>query len=316
MNVHLSFDVEVWCNGWDSLDARFPEAYERYVYGRSVHGEYALPKTLEILQRHGLKGVFFVEPLFSARFGHDFLVRIVEMIDRAGQDVQLHLHPEWVDEIQPALLDNVSSKRQHMIHYSLEEQKRLIEIGRQAIEAVTGRSVSAFRSGSYACNEDTYRALEANGIKVDSSLNEVAGNISGIGLPRPQHVPATIGQVRSYPISVFEDGFGRLRPAQVGACSFAELRAALLDAHALGLPDFVIVSHNFEMLKPGSSQRDVIVSRRFSALCEFLASEPEKFKVGSYSTKGEESYGSSRRPSVGLFPTTLRYAEQALRRLI
>jgi len=73
MQVHLTFDIEVWCNGWQQLDQRFPAAFERYCYGRSAQGDYALPKTLEILQRHGLTGVFFVEPLFSARFGASYL---------------------------------------------------------------------------------------------------------------------------------------------------------------------------------------------------------------------------------------------------
>ncbi len=63
MKVYLTFDVEIWCNGWDDLDGRFPSSFERYVYGRSRHGDYALPKTLEILAGTGLTGVFFVEPL-------------------------------------------------------------------------------------------------------------------------------------------------------------------------------------------------------------------------------------------------------------
>ena len=58
MNVYLSFDIEVWCNGWKDLDGQFPASFERYVYGRSSRGDYALPKTLEILERNGLKGVF------------------------------------------------------------------------------------------------------------------------------------------------------------------------------------------------------------------------------------------------------------------
>ena len=31
----------------------------------------------------------------------------------------------------------------------------------------------------------------------------------------------------SYPVTVFHDGLGRARPAQVNGCSFAELKAAL-----------------------------------------------------------------------------------------
>lgn len=60
MNVYLTFDIEVWCNGWDNLDSVFPGNFERYVFGSSQHGSYALPKTLEILNRHGLKGVFLL----------------------------------------------------------------------------------------------------------------------------------------------------------------------------------------------------------------------------------------------------------------
>jgi hypothetical protein len=43
--------------------ARFPASFERYVFGRSDAGDWALPKTPEILNKYGLKDVFFVEPL-------------------------------------------------------------------------------------------------------------------------------------------------------------------------------------------------------------------------------------------------------------
>lgn len=56
LQVHITFDIEVWCGGWDDLDARFPAAFERYFYGRSEAGAYALPRTLEILNAHGLQG--------------------------------------------------------------------------------------------------------------------------------------------------------------------------------------------------------------------------------------------------------------------
>src|SRR5436189_226672 len=98
MRVLLTFDVEVWCNGWKDLDGQFATAFARYVYGRSQAGEFALPRTLDTLRRHGLHGVFFVEPLFAARFGVQYLTEIVQLIQDAGQEVQLHLHPEWTDE--------------------------------------------------------------------------------------------------------------------------------------------------------------------------------------------------------------------------
>lgn len=85
MNVFLTFDIEVWCNGWDDLDGSFPGSFERYVYGHSADGDYALPQTLAILNKHGLKGVFFVEPLFATRFGAEHLATIVRLIRGAGK---------------------------------------------------------------------------------------------------------------------------------------------------------------------------------------------------------------------------------------
>ena len=273
MNVYLTFDVEVWCNDWTQLDARFPASFERYVYGRSARGSYALPQTLDILGQHGLRGVFFVEPLFSARFGAQYLETIVSMIRAAGQDVQLHLHPEWTDEIRPALLADVSRKRQHLIHYSADEQTQLIAFGKRALEAAGAGIVDAFRAGSYAADAGTYQALARNGIAIDSSLNEIAA-ISGADLPAPLRYATArqVGSVSAFPVTVFRDGLGRLRPAQIGACSFAELRDALASAHDLGCQHFVIVSHNFEMLKPGRSDPDNTVVRRFERLCQLLAS--------------------------------------------
>ena len=58
MNIHLTFDIEIWCNGWNNLDAAFQKSFDRYIYGHSSHGDYALPKTLEILNNYGLNGVF------------------------------------------------------------------------------------------------------------------------------------------------------------------------------------------------------------------------------------------------------------------
>jgi hypothetical protein len=316
MKVILSFDVEVWCGSWQHLDDRFPAAFDRYVYGRSAKGQFALPETLAILGRYGLKGVFFVEPLFSARFGRSHLQAIVGLIGDAGHEVQLHLHPEWTDEITPPILADVSAKRQHLTYYSGAEQDQLVRVGARLLNDVCRAPVTAFRAGSYAANRDTYSALASNGILVDSSLNRAAA-ISGADIDWPKSNPScfAVGTVMSYPVTVFRDGFGRQRPAQVGACSFAEMRAALLDAHRQGCKHFVIVSHNFELLKAGSSEPDMIVVRRFDRLCRFLAEHPDRFEVSGYPTEAKSEAGvSTPQPAVGFAATAHRYAEQLARR--
>lgn len=317
MRVHLTFDVEIWCNGWNRLDEVFPRAFERYVWGRSDHGEYALPHNLKILKDHGLVGVFFVEPLFSLRFGRQHLDTVVGLIAEAGQDVQLHLHTEWVDEISPPLLADVSRKRQHLTHFSLTEQEVLLTQGRQLVEAASGRPVTAFRAGSYAANRDSYRALRASGIGIDSSLNAMRDHSAGsLGDGQALRRPGRIDGVDSYPVTVFRDGLGRDRHLQVGACSFAEMRDVLELAHDQGQQDLVLVSHNFELLKPGSTEPDRIVARRFERLCRHLAAHPQRFQVQTFPPPGTAPVAPAAVPALGasLWSTGWRYAEQARRR--
>ncbi len=315
MNVHLTFDVEIWCNGWHKLDERFPACFERYVYGGSPLGDYALPKTLEILSRHGLKGVFFVEPLFALRFGKHYLRELVGLIDRAGHDVQLHLHPEWVDEIEPKLITNVVPKRQYLWAFTLAEQIALISSAKRVLEQALGRPITVFRAGSYAANRDTYTALDRLGIKIDSSLNDCYA-VSAPDVPRLAFYQSVqlVGSASCYQVTVFRDGFGRLRPMQINGCGFSELRDALLDAQRSGMRHCVVVSHNFEMLKPGLTDPDPIVVRRFEHFCAWLAINTEHFTVSGFPAVHEPT-GPERVPRCGALATAQRHALQLLRRL-
>ena len=318
MRVVLTFDVEVWCDGWDRLDEVFPAQFERYVYGRSRHGAYALPATLEILKRHGLTGVFFVEPLFSARFGAQYLKQIVDLILRDGHDVQLHVHPEWVDEIVPPIIPNHAVKRQHLCYYDTDEQAAIIAFGKQLLAEAGAGDIVSFRAGSYAANKASYEALRRNGIFVDSSMN-ACFEISGADL-RSSHslrMPFTQAGVASHPVTVFRDGFGRWRPAQVGACSFEELRDAMASARSEGCINFVIVSHNFELLKADSSEPDRVVVRRFERLCAHLAASRDRLSVGGFRALADDApqRASASAPyAVGTLATVRRYVEQAVRR--
>lgn len=317
MRVVLTFDVEIWCGSWSELDTRFPAAFERYVYGRSSAGDYALPKTLEILNRHGITGVFFVEPLFAVRFGLRYLEDIVRLIRSANQDVQLHLHPEWTDELTPLPFAGASVKRQHLYQYDLAEQSHLIGMGKAALEQAGGGNATVFRAGSYAANLDTYEALAQNGIYLDSSLNNCFED-SGPDIKRDpaSNAALQIGDVQCIPVSSWRDAFGRARPAQVSAAGFHEISEAIMKSQAAGQEDFVIVSHNFEMLKRNSSLPDWVVVRRFERLCQFLADAKDRLDVGSFRVPKSVQVpaGTAARPSVGGAATAHRLVEQLMRR--
>lgn len=319
MNVFVTFDVEVWCNGWGDLDGSFPSSFERYVYGRSESGNYALPKTLAILNRNALKGVFFVEPLFASRFGVKHLKLIVQLIRDAGHEIGLHLHPEWTDEAHVPIILNCSTKRQHLSYYTLDEQTELIAYGKHLLEAAGSGPVKAFRSGSFAVNRDTFEALARNDIWLDSSLNRCY-DVSAPDL-LAEHIRETafsIGEVTTYPVTILRDGFGRDRPAHVSACGLSEMRDGLQSAQAAGIGEFVIVSHNFELLRVQSSEPDWVVVRRYEGLCQFLRQNDDRFHVRGFGDDLRITAGSRKQtgaPQAGFLSTSARHLEQIRRRL-
>ena len=240
------------------------------------------------------------------------------MIKEFNHDVQLHLHPEWTDEIRPLVFAGATSKRQNLSFYSLAEQTALIKLGMELLGSVGCDGIKAFRAGSFASNHDTYRALHSLGIHIDSSIHAVlphsAPDLRG---SIDFHHPLVLEKVRILPMTIFKDGFGRSRPAQVGACGFAEMRDAIISARNNGTEHFVILSHNFEMLKQGRAEPDMWVVSRFEQLCAFLASQRDTIDVCTFSNGGI-SFDTARPPPfarASVASTLRRHGEQAIRRL-
>ncbi|HRO58338.1 MAG TPA: hypothetical protein PK177_04085 [Burkholderiaceae bacterium] len=318
MRLILSFDVEVWCNGWGRLDDEFPRAFERYVYGHSRTEGGALPRTLEVLRRHGVRAVFFVEPLFAARFGLRYLREIVDLIGSSGQQIELHLHSEWADEIRPRPLPHIAEKRQHLQQLPFDDQLTLIRTGLELMRQAGVSGIGAFRAGSFGANGDTLRAVAAAGLSIDSSINAAADiSVPDLRGSVDMYQPSRIGDVLSLPLTVFRDGFGRTRPAQVGSCSFSELRQVLDTAIDESWPAVTMLSHNFEMLRPDSVRIDPIVLDRFERLCAYVASRRElatpQGNLFDSIAPPEEPIALPRANFAG---TARRFGEQLLRRAL
>lgn len=283
LEVFFTVDVEIWCDGWVNIDQKFPGAYRKYILGPTPDGDFGLPYQLRVLKDHGLLGTFFVEPLFSTRFGKQPLEEIVGLIKENGQEVQLHLHSEWVDESLEPLIPDSTRKRQFLFQYSLEEQKRLIEAGISLLTSAGATEVNAFRAGSFGFNLDTLRALAANGISFDSSYNATLfGPTSGVMPNRIVIEPIEYEGVFEYPMTVFKDGIGSLRHAQLTACSYSEIEHLLFQALEEQRNAFVILFHNFELLSPSKTRPDRIVIDRFMKLCKFLEKNRDSFCVKGF----------------------------------
>lgn len=316
VNVFMTVDVEVWCDGWTDIDSKFPQAMRRYIYGETAQGDFGIPYQLKTLNDHGLDAVFFVEPLFSARFGLQPLADIVGLIRTAGQEVQLHLHTEWVDEARAALLPGVTSKRQHLRYFTLAEQISLIAQGSDMLERAGAGRPDAFRAGSFGFNRDTIDALAANGILFDSSYNATMfGPDSGVLPGQLATVPFACGGVDEYPMTVFRDGARKLRHVQLTACSQGEIESLLLQAAERGDTDFVLLSHGFELLNKRKDSADKVVLKRFHELCKFLDRRRDAFTTRGFAGLARAAV-QAQPPllSTSLWQTGTRIAEQALRR--
>ncbi len=316
MDVFLTVDVEVWCDGWGDIDAKFPSAFRRYIYGPTSRGNYGLPYQLHQLREHGLTGVFFIESLFSTRFGLDPLSEIIGLVRERDHEVQLHLHTEWVDESNEPLLDNITGKKQFLHYFSLQEQTVLIQASAKLIELAGGRSVNAFRAGSFGFNKDTLRALGANRIAFDSSYNaSMFGPDSGVSPEVMLVEPVECEGVYEYPMTVFHSTPRSLRHVQVTACSYREMEGLLWQALESGRKAFVILSHNFELLNGSMNRPDDIMVTRFRKLCSFLDRNRDCFRVRGFHGLTPDLVFSQPAPLTSpIWKTGLRMLEQGMRR--
>jgi hypothetical protein len=313
LEVFFTVDVEVWCDGWQDIDRKFPAAFNRYILGPK--GQFGLPFQLRMLSETGLKATCFVECLFAGRFGLEPLAEIVEIVQGFGHETQVHLHTEWVDEALSPVVDVPGGKRQHLRHFGLEDQDRLIAAGIRLLERAGATRPTGFRAGSFGFNRDTLTALERNGIAIDSSYNAAAlGRTSGVFSGEVVIQPRQVGQVVELPMTVFFDG-RRYRHTQLTACSWRELEALLWQALELELGTFVILSHNFELLTRDQLKVDPVVVDRLDRLCTFLSRNTDCFRVrGLRDGPITPAHGLSKRLTSPLWRTALRIAEQAFRR--
>ncbi|MCI0653267.1 MAG: hypothetical protein L0Y39_02135, partial [Methylococcaceae bacterium] len=214
-------------------------------------------------------------------------------------------------------LPNVPAKRPYLSQYSLEEQKVLIARGIEALVQCGLPRPTAFRAGNFACNRDTLRALAANGILIDSSVNP--SNLeSGRDLTPMERSsqPGIIEGVLEYPITVFRDGFGRPRHWQVGSVGFGESIRLIDQARQFGYPHLVLFSHNFEMLIRGSAKPDSIVVSRFGKLCRWLENHSDAYPVASLDRGQIARQESAQTIQMPFMQTASRLSAQIARRLI
>lgn len=244
--------------------------FDRAIACRGKWGESGIFYQMDKLDRHGLKGVFFVDPMPALVWGRRAVDEVVQPILARGHGVQLHLHPEWL-EFADRKAAPVGGQGRNMADFPLADQRALLEYGAERlVEAGADRPI-AFRAGNYGANDDTLRALTSLGLLYDTSFPPgIASSPCAISLPPGQLSPVRHHGVTELPIGAIAARGGALRHAQITALSRREMQRAISHAAACHWPAFVLVSHSFELFDRARGMPNWLVRRRFDKLCEWL----------------------------------------------
>ncbi|HKY80032.1 MAG TPA: hypothetical protein VJM09_01000 [Sphingobium sp.] len=242
----------------------------RSIWAAAGGQAYGIPWQMDQLDRHGMKGIFFLDPMPALVHGPEFLKPIVAAIVERGHEVQLHVHTEWLDFAPKSPVDG--RRGRNIGDFSLADQIVLLETGRQLLEQAGTPAITAFRAGNFGANDDSLRALARIGIGWDSSVNPAYQGIGCNISAGPGVVDAMpmLG-ITELPVSGIVDRPGGFRPAQICAMSTREMRVGLRHAVREGHDAFVVVTHSFEMLSRDRRRPNQAVMRRFIALCREAA---------------------------------------------
>jgi hypothetical protein len=195
------------------------ENFIRSIACRTPSGAVGTDYQMDVLDRHGMKAVFFVDPMPALVWGTAAIEDVVGPIVARGHDVQLHIHTEWLELAGGA--NPLGARTGTSIKdFSFEEQGVLLDYARATLVAAGGSAPVAFRAGNYGANDDTLRALAHLGIAFDTShCPGIAGSLCDISLTAQDRAPMQHCGVIEVPVGCIAAPGGGLRHAQLTALS-------------------------------------------------------------------------------------------------
>jgi len=264
--------------------------------------KHGIDQVMDTLERHGVKGTFFVDVFAAAKHGQEAVAAVCRHIVARGHDVQLHTHPSPVfglDGVQDADLDT---------------QVKILRQGAELIRGWTGVETIAHRAGAYMANLDTLAACRATGLSLELSYNGASheGQLSRTGLT--WNAAFARDGLLCVPVTCHvEVGFGpwkRLRFLDIESSSLAEIRNVLANLHRTGVRTAVIMAHSFSFCRGGKPHRQIW--QAFDGLVAGLATDP-RYKIVTahelhalWQADPQAVLGPDHLPKTGLWTTYCR----------
>ncbi|GAA4050142.1 polysaccharide deacetylase family protein [Parerythrobacter jejuensis] len=269
--VYITIDTEYssgLANGPGAVDRA--ENFARSVACITPDGPAGITHKLDLLNRFGQKGVFFVDPMPALQWGVAAIEDIVAPVLDAGHDVQLHCHTEWLGLAGAANPLGEKTGR-NIKDFAFEDQCELLTWAKDTLIAAGAPAPVAFRAGNYGANDDTLRALREIGLRYDTShCPALVGGECDISLGANDQHPMLYEGIIEVPVGCIATVGGGLRHAQITALSLRELTAAVQHARDTHANSFTMVSHSFELINRRKLAVNRIVRHRFEGLCRDL----------------------------------------------
>lgn len=168
----------------EALPRRAAEDHvKRLIWGEHACGTAGVREMCQIGDEMGVRHVFFVD-VCAAHAYEKQIAEVVRWLDNAGQDVQLHAHPEYL----PAdywKQHGFTYRPRFLNQYDLPKAEFTLQHFGKFISDITGKAILAFRAGSFRWNANTIRALHTAGIRLsfNNSMKAYLDGVCPYGVP-------------------------------------------------------------------------------------------------------------------------------------
>lgn len=276
--VMITVDTEHSIGGAFNNPLLKPVGNGKRIYGRIGGIEYGIPLIMDIADRYRIPLTFFVEVFNKYYFGEKETRDVCEYILKRGHDVQLHLHPCWLNFKSGD--PNSKKYSDHMSSYNFEIQTEMIGEGKELLSRYCGKPPVAFRAGNYGADANTLKAVKANGMDIDSSYNAAFPNHSKNITRGSINDAVDIHGTLELPITNFIEAIPllgkRYKPMDLNGVSYREIQTVLEQSCVgQGPKHITLILHSFSFLKSKDVQYENCtfrhyVVKRFENLCQYL----------------------------------------------
>ena len=222
--------------------------FEKLILGEINGAYYGVPKIIELLKQFNSSGTFYVD-FAEHEHGLEKFKKLSSSIINSGNDLQLHIHPQFYSD----------NKRFLMNQYNYSEQNNIFSECINLYKKSSGGAVpTSFRAGGYGANDDTLKAMNNNNIQYDSSYfyNHKWCNISPVSNNRL----SKIKNIYELPITLFDNVidytfagvklFKRnlIKKLDIDACSTEELEKGIESFNNNGIEIVVLFLHSYSFV--------------------------------------------------------------------